>query len=123
MLNQAAGSPPASVTLEQVTLGSWRTAVVASAEPLVVDVGGATLTLRGENFLEGLQASVRHSATGAESPLSARLVDGTMLEVDVPAGLAPGLYQVSVTNSGGEAFVAAEPLQIGERVLLPIIGR
>ncbi len=55
-----------------------------------------------------------------------------MLEVDVPAGLAPGLYQVSVTNSGGEAtaqcrnrftLVAAEPLQIGECVLLPIIGR
>ena len=122
-LNQAAGSPPASVTLEQVTLGSWRTAVVDGVEPQNVEVGGATLTLRGQNFLAGLQLSIRDVTTGAERALGARLVDGQTLEADVPAGLAPGLYQVSVTNSGGEEFVAAEPLQIGERVLLPIIGR
>ena len=49
-LNQAEGAPPASVTLSDASLGSWRTAVVEAVAPQQVAVGGATLTLGWPEF-------------------------------------------------------------------------
>ena len=122
-LNQAADAPPASLTSTDVSLGSWRTAVVDAVAPQIVNVSGATLTLSGKNFLDGLEVSVRDVATDKRTVLTARLLDDQTLEAEVPNGFAPGLYQLSVTNRGGEPFVAVVDLQLGERVLLPIVAR
>ncbi len=120
-LNQAAEATPASLALSDVALASWRTARLETVEPQQIGVEGAVLTLRGENFLEGLQASLRNVWTGQRTVLAVRLIDGQTLEADVPAGLSPGLYQLGATNSGGEPFELMEALQIGERLLLPIV--
>ncbi len=116
-LHQAAGDFYQTLLVDNVTVGSWLTPVPAAVQPEAAPSGVASrLTIGGENFLPG--AAVRINNT----PLTGvTWIDERTLEADLPAGYAPGLYNVWVINPGGQMGVLPSGLRVGLSTWLPLV--
>jgi hypothetical protein len=112
---QPAGSIASALFVDDVSLGDWRTPVITAVSPVKVPKG-SPITLTGLNFMPGATVRV---GTVAWAVISA---ETTTLTAAMPATMPPGLYPVFVRNPGGEEAAWAW-LQVGERLLLPVIAR
>jgi hypothetical protein len=77
-----------------------------------------TITVAGQNFLPGVQVSI-----GGTPATEVQRLDEHTLLVGLPAGLAPDIYDIWVTNTGGQAGVAQRALRLGRWVFLPLAVR
>ena len=117
-LQQAAGDFYQTLLVDNVTVGSWLTPVPAAVQPEAASSGVASrLTIRGENFLPG--AAVRINTT---SLAGVAWIDEQTLEADLPAGFAPGLYNLWVSNPGGQMGVLPSGLRVGHSAWLPLVA-
>ncbi len=116
-VDESVGSSYLQATVDQVTVGSWRTPVPERVTPQQVDWGErTTLEIRGTNFIELPQILLD------EYPLvNLALVDESTLTATVPDDLAPGLYDLWVVNPGGERQHLPAAVAIGEQIYLPVI--
>jgi hypothetical protein len=116
---QSAGDAYLQAYLDEVSLGSWRTAVVQSLTPVQIEFGMATtLVITGENFIE-----VPTIRLGELTLEAVRQLDTHTLEVDLPSTPAPGVYTLWLVNPGSESASVAGSLAVGDQTYLPLIIR
>jgi hypothetical protein len=107
--------------LDEISLGSWLTPVVyeivpaqieaVESLPVVAEISGANFVATPVVFaglirLEGVV-----------------MIDDSLLQVPIPAGLWPGVKDLRVANPGGEDAVLPGALSIGRSVYLPFVGQ
>jgi Tol biopolymer transport system component len=115
----AISEPYAQLTLDEISVGSWLTPVPLAVTPGHVDMGAsATITITGENFLEGAQVRLDDSTV-----TDTHWVDGETLTAAVPAEMPPGIYGLWVVNPGGQEGLLRGGFQVGEVSFLPIVRR
>lgn len=107
------------VNLDEVTLGSWLTPVPRAVFPNPVEpYASTTITITGENFLEGATIwidGMRLADSG--------WVSTTQLTATVPGTLPLGSHLLEVQNPGGQAAALLGGLTVGRQTYLPIVGR
>lgn len=116
-LRQESGDPYVSLFLDDVSLGSWHTPVIQGVSPSRVEPWtAATITVTGQNFI--YTPALRLN----DKPLDrVQWVDEQTLQATLPATLSPGVYDVWVTNPGGQEGVLSGGLAIGKQVYLPVV--
>jgi hypothetical protein len=114
---QEEGEGHLRVDLDEVSLAEWTTPVVTGLTPThltnLPNLGPCTIT--GENLMPGLQIIVNgQDATNIT-------LDSVTGEVsfNLPSGLRPGIYPVTVVNPGGASALTPQPLTIGSFAYLP----
>jgi len=117
-LHQKAGSPFNQIYLDDITLGSWVTPVIHQIAPSFIDPSQATrITLTGENFFATPTLRVN------DKFLDCIWLDEHTLQATLPPGLTSGIYDVWVTNPGGQVGVFPSGLRIGSQIYLPVLYR
>lgn len=117
-VEQAAGAPLARLTLDDVALGSWLTPLPREASPVRLPTSAAsTITISGENFLGTPRVWLGDTTLNGVQRLDERT-----LRANLPAGLRPGLYRLTIANPGGQRGVL-EGVGLGERQNLPLLFR
>lgn len=111
-------SGPVIAHLDDVSLGSWLTPVVHNVSPAHVETRPVPITITGENFIE--TPTVRLNETALED---VQWIDEHTLRVTLPADLPPGVYDVWVTNPGGQKTGVSRRLHVGKQVYLPVLFR
>lgn len=97
--------------LAQVTLE------VSSVTPnTIVNVAAAPITITGNGFAAGAYASLSGGTN-----LATTFVSSTTLNASVPAGLAPGLYDLTVTNPDASSATLLNALSILNPTQPPVI--
>lgn len=87
-----------ALTLAAIPLASAYAADIISIAPnSILNNAGATITVTGSGFDNTAVVSLNSTA------LSTTFVDAQTLTAIVPAGVAPGAYQITVSLSGGSA--------------------
>lgn len=116
-LKQAVNDPLASLFLDHVTVAEWRTPLATHVTPNHVEPNTPiTLTITGDNFIP--TPTVKLNGT----PLTHVVwVDLHTLEVSIPSGISPGIYNVSVTNPAGPTHVLIESVSAGKQSYMPVI--
>jgi TolB protein len=116
-LKQAVNDPLASLFLDHVTVAEWRTPLATHVTPNHVEPNTPiTLTITGENFIPTPTVKLN----GA--PLTDVVwVDLHTLEVSIPSGISPGIYNMSVTNPAGPTHVLTESVSAGKQSYMPVI--
>lgn len=116
-LRQAEGDPYVRLFLDDVSLGSWLTPVITDVSPSRIEAWTSTpITITGENFI------VTPTLRINETPLDDVVwVDEHTLQATLPADLPPGVYDVWVTNPGGQDGVLPGGLRIGRQLYLPTL--
>lgn len=103
----------AAAWLDEVSLGEWRTPVVAAVEGTVTPGSASSITIRGENFDPAAEVLLDDSSlTGIQ------WVDGGTLEVTIPPR-SPGYYRLIVRNPGHTR--GGIMLPVGAPVFVPTI--
>ncbi len=111
------GFPPAQATIDEVSLGSWLTPVIHEVWPSQVEAWVITpITVTGENFV--VTPTVRLNEMALDDT---QWIDEQNLRVILPADLRPGVYNVWVTNPGGQEAVLTGGLRIGWQIYLPTL--
>lgn len=117
-LNQQAATLPPEVLLDKVSLGSWWTPLITNLSESQLDVGeAATLTITGENFIDGATVTLNGQAVGFS------YVSDTTMTVDIPDNLPLGLHRIVVINPGGQPSPYSAVLIVGIPVFLPVVNR
>jgi hypothetical protein len=116
-LKQAVNDPLAFLLLDHVTVSEWRTPLATHVTPNHVEPNTPiTLTITGENFIP--TPTVKLNGT----PLTDIVwVDLHTLEISIPSGISPGIYNVSVTNPAGPTHVLIESVSAGKQSYMPVI--
>ncbi len=108
--------------LDHITLAPWLTPVAESVTPAAFDPGVSTpITVTGQNFLDGVTVRLTRGEQIVTRLTLARL-DAHTLTVDLPA-LGPGIYDLWVTNPGGQQSVKMGAIRVGKQSYLPSIAR
>lgn len=81
--------------------------VVSTSVASMTQAAGGVTSLTGTNFMSGITASI-----GATAASSVSFISSTRVDVTVPAGLTPGTYNITVTNTDGQAGVLTNGLTI-----------
>lgn len=118
-VTQAADEPFLRADLDDIALGSWTTPLPRIITPARVAAGATTtFVITGTNFM------ATPTVTLGDTPLTnvSRLDENT-LQADLPAGLAPGIYDLAVTNPSGAKSVLRTAVLIGQPLYLPLIGK
>lgn len=118
-LHQAAGAPPPSALIDDVSLGSWLTPVIQQVSPAAIQnpTAPTELTISGENFV-----SLPAVYLGALQLADVQLIDEHTLKVTAPAGVAPGRYALELRNPSGQRAIVAS-LVVGRQQFLPTLVR
>lgn len=107
------------VTLDEVALGAWETPNINAVTPERIEFGATPrITITGGNFIE---TPVVHF--GATPAAVVEWLDAQTLRVTPPAALPFGVHDVSVSNPGGASATQLGGLQVGYRVLLPVVWK
>lgn len=116
---QPAGEVAMQVYLDDLWVGAWQTPVAQGLVPAQVAVGlAATLTISGVNFMATPLVKI-----GEVALANVQWVNDHTLQADLPVNLAPGIYDLWVTNPSGETSVRPSALQVGKQFFLPIGAR
>ena len=95
------------------------TPVIASVAPERLDAqAGQTFTITGENFI-GTPTVMLDGKTLS----NINRIDAQTIVAKLPAGIAPGRFDLVVTNPGGQQAAVRQAVQIGYSVSLPLIAR
>lgn len=116
-LHQAAGEPLAHLYLDEVSLGSWLTPVVAHVSPARLEVWDPTdvITITGLNFIDTPAIQLNGVAV-----TQLEWVDEHTVRIHLPANLPVGTYDVTVTNPGGQVGILPSGLRLGQFIFLPV---
>lgn len=116
---QALDEPFLRTYLDDIALGAWTTPIPHSLTPAHLEVGAtATLVITGTNFMP------TPTITLGNTPLTnVRHIDERTLQAELPTGLAPGIYDLWVTNPSGAATVLRAAATVGQPLYLPLIGK
>lgn len=98
--HQAAGEALISTELDDVSVGSWNTPLVESVSPdqhNVWDHTPTTLTIKGSNFIA--MPTVKLGEIDLQDVV---WVDENTLQVPLPDNFPEGLWDLTVTNPGGD---------------------
>lgn len=118
-LHQTANEMMASVALDEISLSPWTTPIIESISDEKIEAGeSTTITITGTNFLE-----VTSIDLGGQILSNINIVDDEMLTVELPATVVPGSYPLKMVNSSGSSYVAAQVIQIGQRLNFPFFSR
>ncbi|MBP7964078.1 MAG: PD40 domain-containing protein [Caldilineaceae bacterium] len=108
--------------LDHITLAPWLTPVAESVTPAAFDPGVSTpITVTGQNFLDGVTVRLIRGEQIVSRVTLTRL-DAHTLTVDLPA-LGPGIYDLWVTNPGGQQSVKMGAIRVGKQSYLPSVAR
>jgi hypothetical protein len=115
------------VQLDEVSIGSWLTPAPQAVTPDQIDVWTSTvITITGENFITippGTLAIERPLVHLNNIPLTdVHWVNSTTLTATTPT-LPLDIYDVVVTNPGGQASAVPHELIVGRRAYLPVVFR
>lgn len=123
-LRQVAGRPCNWFRLDEVSIGSWLTPVPLSVYPRRVSVRTPTvMTITGQNFI-AIPPSPSYTqgpsvTLGSINLPDAQWINTNTLTATIPA-LDAGIYDLVVTNPGGQAGGLPRALLVDVRVYLPI---
>jgi IPT/TIG domain len=118
-IQQAVDEPLLRVHLDDISVGAWTTPVPQIITPARLDVGAtATFTITGQNFIQ-----IPTVKLGNTLLTNVHQIDEKTLQAVLPTGIGPGLYDLWVTNPGGEATALASAVQVGKPLYLPVIAR
>ncbi|MDX9953928.1 MAG: IPT/TIG domain-containing protein [Anaerolineae bacterium] len=107
------------VQVDEITLGAWETPSITTVMPGRIEAGAtAPITITGGNFIP--TPMVHFGATPAAS---VEWVDKQTLRVIPSAALPFGTHDVIVSNPGGASATQLGGLQVGHRVLLPVVWK
>lgn len=81
--------------------------VISSSVVSMTQAAGGITTLTGTNFRAGATATIGTTAATAVS-----VVSSTRVDITVPAGMTPGTYNVTVTNTDGQTGTLLNGLTI-----------
>lgn len=105
--------------LDQVSLGSWLTAVPQSLSPDRFDVGQAPqVIIIGENFIATPEVIL-----GTTKINDVQWLDEQHISFTPPSNLSAGSYDLFVTNPGASQTVLTSALRVGKQVYLPIVSK
>ncbi len=116
-LPAAGAAAPPWAELDEIAVGDWTTPRVSSLSVAAITELGSlpvTVTLAGENFIA--TPTVRLGSVVMDE---VTWLDAQTLQVGLPGGLAPGMYDVWVENPGGAAAVLPGGLRLGYFLYLP----
>ncbi len=109
---------PTSFWTTSPLVSPWLTPLAESVNPAAFDPGVATpITVTGQNFLDGITVRLTRGEQTVSRLTLARL-DAHTLTVDLPA-LGPGLYDLWVTNPGGQQSVKMGAIRVGKQSYCP----
>ncbi len=102
--------------MDEVALGAWLTPVINAVSPAQMDPGSnETFTITGENFLDPV---VRLGNVQLDQ---VTWLDEHTLLASLPATILPGVYDLWVVNSGGQAAVLPGGFRVGRALYLPAV--
>ena len=102
--------------IDDITVGSWLTPVIDQVLPGKIDPGTpAVLTILGDNF--SATPSVR---LGGVALVNVIWIDEHTLQGTLTSSLAPGAYDLWVTNPTGHQAVKTRAILVGEALYLPL---
>ncbi len=101
---------------------TWAATVTleAAPDPILDSVAPASMTnevarsvqIYGKNFQPNLNVTV------GTTPVSAQTISAQQVTITIPAGMADGMYDVTVTNPDGKSAMLADALEIRDPVYL-----
>lgn len=110
---------PASLYLDEVSIGSWPTPYLLAVSPeRLDDWSSAVLTLSGDNFNPNTQVLLN-----GMTQIDVDWINENTLQLGLDPALPLGLYTVTVVNSGGANSSLPGALLLGRRVYLPVAAR
>jgi hypothetical protein len=102
--------------IDDVSVGSWLTPMIYSVEPERIEPNTPfVLIIKGENFVN--RPMVR--LNGIEYS-QAQWKDEHTLQLTLASGLDGGIYEVEVSNPGGQETIWSRRIQVGSFIYLPI---
>ena len=113
------GSVP--LNLDDISLGSWLTPVPAQTNitQLPANAPAQQITITGTNFIATPTLKLNNSNTNITLSNVRRLTE-TQLTADQPANLPIGIYDLWVTNPGGQESVLPNAIKVGQQLYLPL---
>jgi hypothetical protein len=104
--------------LDDISLGSWLTPVPTqtSITQLPANAPTTPITITGTNFI----ATPTVKLNGSMALGNVQWLTETQLIADLPANLAPGIYDLWVTNPGGQESVLQNAIRVGQQLYLPL---
>jgi TolB protein len=104
--------------LDDIMLGSWLTPVPTqtSISQLPANAPAQQITITGTNFI----ATPTVKLNNAIPLVNVQWLTETQLMADLPANLPPGIYDLWVTNPGGQESVLPNAIRVGQQVYLPL---
>ncbi|NJM42278.1 MAG: hypothetical protein HC853_16845 [Anaerolineae bacterium] len=107
--------------LDDISLGSWLTPVPAqtSISQLPANAPAQPITITGTNFIATPTIKLNNSiALG-----NVQWLTETQLIAELPANLPPGIYDLWVTNPGGQESVLPSAIKVGQQLYLPLVRK
>ena len=102
--------------IDDITVGSWLTPVIDQVLPGKTDPGmPAVLTILGDNF-----SAVPSVRLGGVALVNVIWIDEHTLQCTLTSSLAPGAYDLWVTNPTGHQAVKTRAVLVGEALYLPL---
>jgi hypothetical protein len=120
-LSNFLGAPSLTAHLDQVAVGSWTTPVISEISPHLLNAPvpvSTPLIIQGENFIGGSSSSPQVKVAGFT--IDAIWIDINHLEIQLPAPLEAGDYDVEVINPGGYKAILHNGLMVRSMVYLPV---
>ena len=100
-----------------MAIGPWLTPVVSSVSPhFLEEPESETITITGENFLETPTIYI-----GSTKLNNVQWIDERTLTAEIPPTIRPGVYDISVTNPGGQRGLLSAAIRIGRILNLPAV--
>jgi hypothetical protein len=109
---------PSAIIVDEVALTSWLTPVPTqtSLTQLPANAPATQLTITGTNFI----ATPTVKLNGSIALGNVQWLTETQLIADLPANLPLGIYDLWVTNPGGQESVLQNAIRVGQQLYLPL---
>jgi hypothetical protein len=107
--------------LDDISLGSWLTPVPTQTSITQLPANAPTqpITITGTNFI----ATPTVELNGSIALGNVQWLTETQLIAELPANLPPGIYDLWVTNPGGQESVLQNAIRVGQQLYLPFVRK
>lgn len=118
-VHQSANDPWVKYYLDDISLGSWTTPWIEQVEPAALpEFDQDVITIHGENFSEPLNLFLNQIPIDQFS-----VINDQTIQFHLPAGIGPGVYDVSITTPIGQKTELHSGLRLGLAIYIPAILR
>jgi hypothetical protein len=105
------------ISLDDVTLGAWLTPVIEAVSPATTSAWvSTTLLITGQNFVATPTVYLNNSLLPG-----VQWLDAQTLRIELPGGLAPGIYDLKVVNPDGQVGLRRFAVRVGQLIYIPLI--